>query len=917
MKFISLKITNIASIEYAELHFDHGPLADEPLFLISGPTGAGKTTILNAICLALYNKVPSLLSSGSTDNDREGVANNNPAQLLRRGTGRGEVELVFEGNNCCRYCAVWEARRSRNRASGTMRPVSRRLDNLSNGSALTRVRDIEDEIRRVIGLSFDQFTRTTLLAQGQFAAFIKAKESDKAEILEKLTGTELYTRIGCNVYQLAREADSAVETMKAQIAATSILSDEERMALVERIAVLTDSITEKAGKANALDCQIRWLQRQEALVASLASNRLALEKAVAETSSPEAVNASATIELWDATVEIRRLLSEKKQSKKAVEDIARQIQSLGNREQLAAAEQEAAKAVELQMEKVEAAEAEAKKCDMNSLTKEFRAATEEQARLARAEVAVINLDKASADLAHTQESFADISRQLSSAESDLSAKRAMRPELEKRVGEWGAIRQARLDLKSHITQLRVRFADTHQCPLCGTKGVALHDDETLDEAFESVEATYETLRKELAGLDGEISALTTKVKVLRRTSADLQLESARRNVALQKAALEVAAYGIDPTEDGLLDRIGKEKIIAACKSKVMEEALAKAKRFMDAVTDAQKVLARLQGEKEKAMLANRKLEMLSGKHENAESILSAKDADISRWYDTNGVEQEQVESVAKFSSEDIEALRQRRLALVDRMRQAEGAVNAMQRELDEHSGSRPQIGENVTAEILLAEKKAIEETKDAEMVEKAAAETRIVEDRRNASLIADRRQKLSELVRIRDNWNLLDRCFGGADGKRFRNLAQSYVLRVLLHKSNHYMAHLLPRYRLDCDDASLTINVVDSFRNDSVRSIGLLSGGESFIVSLALALGLSSIAKDKINVDILFIDEGFGSLDRDTLDVVLDTLDNLYRIGGRRIGLISHVESMIERIPARIVVNPTSPSASSVEVVCK
>ena len=95
----------------------------------------------------------------------------------------------------------------------------------------------------------------------------------------------------------------------------------------------------------------------------------------------------------------------------------------------------------------------------------------------------------------------------------------------------------------------------------------------------------------------------------------------------------------------------------------------------------------------------------------------------------------------------------------------------------------------------------------------------------------------------------------------------------------------------------------------------LFRSGESFIVSLALALGLSAIAKDKIDVDTLFIDEGFGSLDRDTLDIVLDALDRLYLIGGRRIGLISHVESMMERIPVRIEVSHTSPSSSSVKVV--
>ena len=115
-----------------------------------------------------------------------------------------------------------------------MRPIARRLDALADGSTLTRVRDIEEAIKRIVGLTYDQFVRTTLLAQGQFSAFIKAKEGDKADILEKLTGTELYARIGTRVFEHARQASADVDLMKARIEGISLLSPEEQNTMNER-----------------------------------------------------------------------------------------------------------------------------------------------------------------------------------------------------------------------------------------------------------------------------------------------------------------------------------------------------------------------------------------------------------------------------------------------------------------------------------------------------------------------------------------------------------------------------------------------------------------------------------------------------------------------------------------------------------
>lgn len=146
-------------------------------------------------------------------------------------------------------------------------------------------------------------------------------------------------------------------------------------------------------------------------------------------------------------------------------------------------------------------------------------------------------------------------------------------------------------------------------------------------------------------------------------------------------------------------------------------------------------------------------------------------------------------------------------------------------------------------------------------------------------------------------------------------MAQSYVLRTLLAKANRYLASFSKRYTLTARPGTLTVSVIDSELPSSPRAASSLSGGETFIVSLALALALASISKEKINVDTLFIDEGFGSLDSESLSMIIDALDTLYAIGGRRIGIISHMDVLKERIPTQIRLRKLGGNTSALDVV--
>lgn len=183
-----------------------------------------------------------------------------------------------------------------------------------------------------------------------------------------------------------------------------------------------------------------------------------------------------------------------------------------------------------------------------------------------------------------------------------------------------------------------------------------------------------------------------------------------------------------------------------------------------------------------------------------------------------------------------------------------------------------------------------------------------------------RSQSAAMLVQIEQQagttrvWAQMSELIGSADGKKFRNFAQQFTLDVLLGYANRHLAELSRRYRLERIGDTLALMVLDQDMGDEMRSVHSLSGGESFLVSLALALGLASLSSNRVRVESLFIDEGFGSLDADTLSVAMDALDGLQALG-RKVGVISHVQEMTERIATKILVQRSAGGKSQVVIV--
>ena len=217
MKILRLRLENLNSLYGRwELDFSSVEYAGSGLFAIVGSTGAGKSTILDAISLALYGRTPRL-----------NVVSANTNEVMSRRTGECFAEVVFEVGNEV-YSACWSQRRARKKAAGKLQPVQHKLDNLTTSLAVNgTANQIRDEIKELTGMNFEQFTRSMLLAQGEFSKFLKASTGDRSDILEKITNTMEYSDISKAVHERLRTEEEILLGLESGLSGVKLLRSEE------------------------------------------------------------------------------------------------------------------------------------------------------------------------------------------------------------------------------------------------------------------------------------------------------------------------------------------------------------------------------------------------------------------------------------------------------------------------------------------------------------------------------------------------------------------------------------------------------------------------------------------------------------------------------------------------------------------
>ncbi|WP_168012048.1 AAA family ATPase [Halomonas salinarum] len=265
MKILAIRLENLASLSGSQtLDFTAAPLRDAGLFAITGPTGAGKSTLLDALCLALYGNTPRLRGarqdqarvpdSGDTD-----VTSFDPRTLLRRGASQGHAEVDFLGRDGRRYCARWAVRRARGKPDGRLQGAEQSLTDLDADRLLTaQKREFDRQLPAVLGLNFDQFTRAVMLAQSEFAAFLKADDNARSDLLEKLTDTAEYSQLSIAAYQRAKTAHQAVARLNAHLADDQPADPETRAELEHAAKATQQALTHLQTQEESLKAQKRW-----------------------------------------------------------------------------------------------------------------------------------------------------------------------------------------------------------------------------------------------------------------------------------------------------------------------------------------------------------------------------------------------------------------------------------------------------------------------------------------------------------------------------------------------------------------------------------------------------------------------------------------------------------------------------------
>lgn len=954
MKILAIRLKNLTSIEgTVEVDFTAEPLCSTGIFAISGPTGAGKSTLLDALCLALYDKAPRFAASVESVNLAD-VGDNRINQsdvrnLLRRGASDGYAEVDFLGVDGHRYRSCWSVRRTRNKVSGSLQPQMMEVKELDTGKEFQGTKkELLAQLVELIGLTYEQFTRTVLLAQNDFATFLKSKGAAKAELLEKLTGTGVYSFISQEVFARNKAAQEEVALIHNKMSVIELIPEEEQLALQKEKELLAEKRSEGIkllAEQNAQLNVVRSLKVQEELRTKkqkeeqreqarlktaldiLASQEEGLVrfKAQWEAIQPDLKRArqldvqiqsqqEGYIQSQQLLQAARKQVQEQDKRKRMVEEqLHLSYQTLRRLLNVAGTEDS------LRLEQVEETlrqeegnlsagiETNEKRLErLNafgypSLAEEQVKLQKELARQQNIRQLTEALKKAMSEIEHLEKEAADCSKELSEREVALKTVQRL-------------YENARMAVGKDVKALRRQLEEGEACPVCGSTSHPYHrEQEVVDTLFRNMEQEY--------------NAATAVYQQVNNRSIALQRDLAHQKMIAGQVREQLSAFQKESADTGneeqIQQRLGElAKLILEYRNLYAEwqrgdEEIKKLRSHYEALREN---VSRCRLAMQKVSAANEQSVLL----QNAAIAEQKRFEVIEKALDT--LRRERSGLLKGKSADEAEAAVARRegelnLALEKARKEVETAQNGLsglQGELKQIASSIEELQVRqkqieFPEQLPEAIKKQQEENLNTER-SLSIIEARLLQQAKNKAAVELIAKELSEKQSVADRWAKLNKLIGSADGTKFKVIAQSYTLNLLLLHANKHLSYLSKRYKLQQVPGTLALQVVDCDMCDEIRTVYSLSGGESFLISLALALGLSSLSSNNLKVESLFIDEGFGSLDAESLRTAMEALEQL-QMQGRKIGVISHVQEMSERISVQVQVHKKVNGKSVLSVV--
>ena len=916
-----IKLTMSAFGPYAgETVIDFDKLGKSGIYLITGDTGAGKTTIFDAIVFALYGD--------TTDKNRE-------ARMLRSKYAdphtKTFVKMIFE-NNGKTYTVTRnpEYMRAKQRGDGVTREASDAELILPNGAVVVKSKDVTAKIVEILGINREQFMQIAMIAQGNFRELLLAPTEKRKTIFRQIFNTENYEKLQRQLsieYNAAkRESDDANKSILQYINGIITVPDSDEDLLIqaarrnelptaEALAALTQ-INEKDKQASAtLDEKIGLIDKQlEAInndLGKLSEYQKAMKKAgdiaqklTAETESMKVAQASllSAQKAHQETESLADNIGKLKAELPKYDDFEACKEALANTEkQLIVKQSKLYKSVEKRR---------ATDDKLGKLKEERQALDGSAESRLKYEVELDSADKQKKELTKLKNTVADYTNQQSNLKREQEKCEAAIEQSKQERNIYNEMNDAFLREQAGI--LAVDLTDGQPCPVCGSlhhpSPAVKSEKAPTEKELKSAKAKFEKTQKDA----DELSALCANLKG--------KLDSTKELLQNQLAENEINAEIADAA--GVIqEKISMLNVNISELKKSIESEQAK----LDRKTALEKIIP----EQEDA------LEQLKKEIEETEKTIAAFSATKSE----QEKQCEELKSGLQFDSKaaaeaKVKSLEIKRNALETALKQAQEKVSKQKEVIGNLNGQKEQLdaqlqnAEQFDGELLQNQKAELINEKEAFKKSREQIGNRLSSNLRTHDSIVEKYKESEKLEQRYTLTKSLSDTANGQLGNKSKITLEAYIQmayfdRIIARANTRLMVMSDGQYEMkrrteaenNRQQSGLDIDIIDHF-NGSLRSVSTLSGGESFKASLSLALGLSDEVQSSaggVRLDTMFVDEGFGTLDDESLKNALNALAALGE-GNRLVGIISHVNELKEKIDRQIIIKKDRAGGSKADI---